>query len=326
MYDPLRPRWAWPKYSRVGEASYGLMGVLNVTPDSFYDGGAYYKATAHPSARPQAVWVDRAIKRGVAMFQAGARYIDVGGESSRPGADPVSVEEERSRVIPVIQGLSAALPNAVISIDTVKPEIADEAILSGARVINDISGLSNPEMRSIATRHHAGVVIMHMRGTPKTMQEGDLSAADIVEVVYHALREAAERALADGLTPAQIALDIGIGFGKTVQQNIDLLAGLERFLDLGYPLLVGASRKSMIGAITGAPVESRLPGSLAALIEARRRGASIFRVHDVAESAQALQVSEAIQLANGGALSTDDQGSDSVVSQGEVGQGGASCS
>lgn len=272
------------------------MGVLNVTPDSFYDGGRYYEghdAHIHSSELREA-WVQRAVERGVQLFDEGARYIDIGGESSRPGADPVSIEEELARVIPVIEQLSQRLPEAVISIDTVKPEVASEALRCGASVINDIRGLRDPRLREVAAEARAGVVIMHMRGTPKTMQEGDLSSADIVSDVYQGLKESATRAVESGIAPQSIALDIGVGFGKTVMQNLSLLHALDHFLALGYPLLVGVSRKSMIGALTGASTAERLPGSLAAIVEARRRGASIFRVHDVAESDQALKVAEAI--------------------------------
>jgi len=266
------------------------MGILNVTPDSFYDGGQYYQV----SDKPEGKRIDHAVQHGLAMLEAGARYLDIGGESSRPGADPISVEEELDRVIPVIKQLSEQAPEAVISIDTMKPQVAAHALASGARIINDISGLSNPQMREVATDYRAGVVMMHMRGTPKTMQKGDLSAPHLVSQVWSWLRDAAHQAISSGVSPSQIALDIGVGFGKTVDQNVSLLSELKRFTELGYPLLVGVSRKSMIGAITGAAAQDRLPGSVAAMIEARRRGGSIFRVHDVAESAQALAVSEAI--------------------------------
>ena len=292
------PLWSWPEHT----GTYSLMGVLNVTPDSFFDGGAYYKlsdSSGRPSHKSLAgtranQLIDHAVNHALDMLKSGAKYIDVGGESSRPGAEAITLDEELARVIPVIEELSLRAPEAVISIDTVKPLVAQRALECGAKIINDINGLSDPQMRQVAAHYKAGVVIMHMRGVPKTMQEGDLSAADIVEEVWTWLHDAANRALASSLTPAQIALDVGIGFGKTVEQNLSLLRGLGRFTKLGYPLLVGVSRKSMIGAITGATTQDRLPGSLAAMIEARRRGGAIFRVHDVSESAQALAVSEAI--------------------------------
>ena len=281
-----KPLWSWPERSGI----YSLMGILNVTPDSFYDGGRHYQV----SLTSEGKHIDLAVEHGLAMLKAGARYLDIGGESSRPGAEPVSLDEELNRVIPVIKQLSELAPEAVISIDTTKPQVAARALDSGARIINDISGLSNPEMREVAARYQAGVVIMHMRGTPKTMQTGDLSTPDIVKYVWSWLRDAAHQAVSSGISPSQIAIDIGIGFGKTVDQNISILKDLKRFTELGYPLLVGVSRKSMIGAITGAPTQHRLPGSVAAIVEARRRGGDIFRVHDVAESAQALAVSDAI--------------------------------
>ena len=278
-----RPCWTW----EVPLEHSQIMGVLNVTPDSFFDGGRY-----HHDQKAQLM--ERAADRGEQLWREGAHYLDVGGESSRPGALPVSYEEECARVLPVITELKRRLPKSVISIDTVKPKVAHAALEAGASIVNDISGLRHLEMIEVVSAFQAGVVIMHMRGTPKTMQEGDLRSPDMVEETLRWLEKAATRACQYGIREEQIAIDVGIGFGKTVAQNIDLINQLDRFKELGFPILVGISRKSMIGAITGAPVEHRLPGSLAAMIEARRRGAHIFRVHDVEESVQALQVMEAI--------------------------------
>jgi len=267
--------WSWPLAERA------LMAVINVTPDSFYDGGVR-------SAAP------RAIEDGVKMWEAGARYLDVGGESSRPGALPVSEAEELHRVIPVIEGLREALPEAVISIDTVKPKVAREALEAGARVINDINGMREPEMRRVAAESGAGVVIMHMRGRPETMQRGDLSSADISREVITWLQARVEDCLSEGLSRAQIALDPGVGFGKTLEQNLELIARLPELSALGHQVVLGVSRKSYIGALTGAAVERRLAGTLASCVFAGVYGPQLWRVHDVEEAAQALAVLEAL--------------------------------
>lgn len=259
------------------------MGVLNVTPDSFFDGGRFHHE--EPS-----LLIDKAVKQGLILIQEGAHYLDIGGESSRPGATPVSLEEELRRVIPVIRNIHRECPQTIISVDTIKPQVAEEALRNGASIINDIRGFRDPDMLSVAASQNAGICIMHMRGTPQTMQLGDLSSSDLVQEVVRWLSTAVERALKAGVSEHAISLDVGIGFGKTVEQNIELIIRLEEVLALGFPVLIGLSRKSMIGAITQAKVEDRLPGSIAALLEAWRRGASIFRVHDVWESVQALQV------------------------------------
>lgn len=270
-----RPLWSWPRDERA------LMAIINVTPDSFYDGGVR-SSTA------------RAIDDGVAMWAAGARYLDVGGESSRPGAEPVSEAEELRRVLPVIEGLVKRAPEAVISIDTVKPNVARRAVEAGARVINNIRGGRDPEMREVMASTQAGVVLMHMRGAPKTMQQGDLSSADISAEVCAWLKARAALCEAEGVAREAIMLDPGIGFGKTPQQNLELIARLPELANLGYPVLLALSRKSYIGALTGAPAEERLAGTIASYVYAALKGPQLWRVHDVREAQQALTLLTAL--------------------------------
>ena len=249
-----------------------IMGILNVTPDSFSDGGRY----TEPGP---------AIERGLQMAREGALILDVGGESSRPGAEPVSAAEEIRRVVPVLTGLAAAT-DVLLSVDTTKAEVAEQALAAGAHIINDISALTaDPGMTDVARRHGAGVVLMHMQGTPRTMQR-EPAYRDVVEEVARYLEERV-RALAEaGLDPAGLAVDPGLGFGKTVEHNVALLRGLPRLTRLGYPVLVGASRKSFLGRLTGRAVDERLAPSLAALAFAVQQGAHILRVHDVKESCE----------------------------------------
>ena len=293
-----QPLWIWPE-ATLGRVS--LMGILNVTPDSFYDGGLYHAAQS-------AELVQRSTVQGLKLLKEGALYLDIGGESSRPGADPVSTEEELNRVIPVIESLIAEVPHVVISVDTVKPAVAEAALNAGARIINDIRGLRDTEMRALAAQRRAGVVIMHMRGTPKTMQVGDLHSDHLVAETLDWLSAQCELAVAAGMNSSQLAVDVGIGFGKTVIQNLTLMKDLRKFKSLSPNLLVGASRKSFIGAITGATVRDRLPGSISAITESMRRGGNIFRVHDVASSRQALMIAESIRQGSNAAppLSLDE--------------------
>lgn len=277
--------WQWPEKS-LSRCS--LMGIINVTPDSFYDGGRLHH-------QQQKELIKKATEQGLRFIEEGALYLDIGGESSRPGAEPVSDSEELDRVLPVIEALIKEQPKAIISIDTVKPAVASAALNSGALIINDISGLRNPKMRYLAAQKKAGVVIMHMRGTPRTMQKGNLHADDIVNLTYHWLQNALNEALKQGLKKEQISIDIGIGFGKTVSQNLLLIKHLNHFLTLDCHLLVGISRKSFIGALSGDKVNDRLPGSLVAMITAMKKGGKIFRVHDVAESRQALIVAKSLE-------------------------------
>lgn len=273
-----------------------IMGILNVTPDSFSDGGRFVKKVmSHES------WVmsEEAVARALKMVEEGADIIDVGGESSRPGSEPVSVEEELRRVVPVIRALREKLqarakeknlPQAgvEVSIDTTKSIVAAQAVEAGATMINDISaGRFDPEMFSVAASTQATICLMHMLGTPKTMQQSPYYE-DVVAEVKDFLRERIASAQAAGIAREKIWIDPGIGFGKRVEDNLALLHGLDQFLDLGCPVLIGASRKSFIGALTGAPVENRLPGSLAAAASAIRNGAQILRVHDVAATRQFL--------------------------------------
>ncbi len=238
-----------------------LMGILNVTPDSFSDGGRYSTATL-------------AVQRALEMVKEGASVIDIGGESSRPGAKPVSVQTELKRVIPVIKALQkkSRIP---ISIDTYKPEVADAALKAGATWINDISGLRDPAMRRLVARHRCTVIIMH-----------NSRYRDVVPDIKKFFQTQIAVAKKADIQKKQIVLDPGIGFGKTVQQNVAILKNLSKLKQLGYPTLVGASRKSFIGKLTGADVDHRLPGTLAAHMVAVKNGATWLRVHDVAEHQQ----------------------------------------
>lgn len=261
-----------------------IMGILNVTPDSFSDGGRFFNLQA-------------AVDRGLQMIQEGADIIDVGGESTRPGAAAVSAEEELARVIPVIQALSKA-PGAILSIDTIKAGVAQRAVEAGARIINDVSALTNdPDMPRVAKESGAGVILMHMQGTPRTMQK-DPHYADVVADVRDYLRARVEVLTTGGVALDAIAVDPGIGFGKTLEHNVRLLANLKALTTMGRPVVVGLSRKSFLGALTGCEVNERLAPSLAGLVFCILNGAHILRVHDVKESRQAMTV--AMTLAEAG--------------------------
>jgi dihydropteroate synthase len=243
-----------------------VMGILNVTPDSFSDGGRFLQA-------------DAAVAHGLAMLEAGADIIDVGGESTRPGADAVSAADEMDRVLPVVAGLSDA--GAVISIDTSKAEVADAALAAGAAIVNDVTALGDPDMAEVVRAGGAGVVLMHMLGTPRTMQT-DPHYDDVVAEVAGFLDDRAEAAQEAGIPAAAICVDPGIGFGKTLNHNLRLLAGVGELARLGYPVLVGASRKSWITHLLGdLPPEDREPPTLAAHALAIAGGAAVIRVHDV---------------------------------------------
>jgi dihydropteroate synthase len=257
-----------------------IMGVLNVTPDSFSDGGRYLD-------------VERAVEQGVRMAAEGAEIIDVGGESSRPGSDPVSAQEELDRVGPVIERLAAAV-DVPISIDSYKPETVDACLGHGASMANDIGGLRDPGMIAVIAKHRAPVVIMHMRGEPKTMQR-DVRYDDVVGEVKSYLAARAAAALEAGV--CEVIVDPGIGFGKTAEHNLQILKRLDEFRTLGLPLLVGPSRKSFIGAITGASPGERLEGTIAAVTACVLAGVDIVRVHDVKPAKQAIAVAEAIRKA-----------------------------
>ena len=263
-----------------------LMGILNVTPDSFSDGGM------HAS-------LDAAVSAALAMVDNGAEIIDVGGESTRPGSDPVSAEVELERVVPVIAAVRART-DAVLSVDTTKASVAYAALDAGADIINDVSGLTlDPEMVSVAAETGAGVVVMHMRGLPKTMQTGDLRSTDIVGEVCAYLHGRIERLVAAGVARSAICVDPGIGFGKTLEQNLALSAAFSRYAALERPVLLGPSRKSFIGALTDQPVDRRLPGTAAACALAAADGVHWLRVHDVREMMDVVRVAEAIKRARG---------------------------
>jgi len=263
-----------------------VMGVLNVTPDSFSDGGAAYDPADHP---------DRAVAAGRALLAAGADVVDVGGESTRPGAAPVGVDEEAARVVPVVAALAA--DGAVVSVDTRRVEVARAALAAGAAIVNDVGGTAegaDTGMAAAVAAVGAAYVVMHMRGEPRTMQD-DPVYVDVVGEVEAALLAAVVRARAAGVGADRIAIDPGIGFGKTLEHNLALLAAVPRFAGHGLPVAVGTSRKSFLGRITGvdAPAD-RLAGSLASAVLSVRDGARIVRVHDVAETVAALRVLAAV--------------------------------
>lgn len=262
------------------------MGILNVTPDSFSDGGAFFDPAI-------------ALDHARAMVAAGADLIDVGGESTRPGAAPVCVEDELARVIPVIEALAAELP-VPISVDTSKPEVMAAAVRAGAGMINDVGALGAPGALEAARDLGVPVCLMHMRGEPRTMQVAP-HYGDVVGEVRDFLAQRSAACVAAGISPERLVIDPGFGFGKTLDHNLALLARLGELRDLGLPILVGLSRKSMLGAITGRAVGERLPASLAAALLAVERGASILRVHDVASTVDVLKVQEAVRLAASGA-------------------------
>lgn len=257
-----------------------IMGIVNVTPDSFSDGGKYYD--------PQ-----RAIEHGFRLLEDGAAILDVGGESTRPGAPEVSTEEELERVIPVIEALADA--GAAVSVDTSKAEVMRQAAEAGAIIINDVYALRQKGSLQTAAESGCGVCLMHMQGVPRTMQAAP-SYQNLIEEVRLFLKERADAALAAGIAAKSIVLDPGFGFGKTVGQNFELLARTQDFLSLGYSLLYGMSRKSSLGAVTGkASASERVVSSVAAHLLAAERGASILRVHDAAEMREALLVYEAMK-------------------------------
>ena len=265
-----------------------VMGVLNVTPDSFSDGGRFDTPA-------------RAIEHGLRMAEEGADFIDVGGESTRPksqaygeGGDPVGEEEELRRVLPVIEGLARRSP-VPISIDTYRSRVAREALRAGASIVNDISAFHfDPAMPAVVAEADAAAVMMHIRGTPKTMQSNPVYR-DLWGEILAYLQEGIDRARASGVR--QLLVDPGIGFGKTAQQNLRLIAELRAMRSLGLPILVGPSRKSFIGEILGLPVAERLEGTLAAVVGAVLNGAHVVRVHDVREAVRAVRVADALKSA-----------------------------
>jgi dihydropteroate synthase len=256
------------------------MGVLNVTPDSFSDGGAFFE--------PQA-----AIAHGLELAAQGASLIDVGGESTRPGAEPVAAQEELRRVLPVIEGLAAAGLTARISIDTSKLAVARAALDAGASYVNDVTAFrAEPELAELVAARDVDCCLMHMRGEPRTMQR-EPHYEDVVSDVLAFLDNRVQAALAAGVRRERIMIDPGIGFGKTVAHNLALLARLDEFATLGLPIVIGTSRKSFLGAITGRPDGDRVAATIATCVMAFERGASVFRVHDVQAVNDALMVAAA---------------------------------
>ncbi len=257
-----------------------LMGIVNVTPDSFSDGGQHART-------------ESAIRHAHTLIQEGADILDIGGESTRPGALPVSVQDELARVIPVIKALLHS--GVAISVDTCKPEVMQAALDVGADIINDVTGMRDVSAQRIVARHgHCGVCVMHMQGEPRTMQTKP-HYNDVVHDIHAELVRQAHQLESLGIQSERISLDPGFGFGKTVEQNYQLLANLNVIANTGYPVVLGVSRKSMIGAVTGQSVDHRLSGSISAALAGVVRGARVLRVHDVRETRDALSVWHAVE-------------------------------
>ena len=258
-----------------------VMGIVNVTPDSFSDGGMFEDAEA-------------AVKHGLQLFEEGADVLDVGGESTRPGADPVPGDEERRRVLPVIEGLRRDAPEAVLSVDTRKAAVARDALSAGAVVVNDIGAGTDPEMFEVVASATAGMVLMHMRGEPKTMQ-ADPRYDDVVSDVRGFLAERVEAAVAAGIGRSRLCVDPGIGFGKNLEHNLALLRSIGSLREVGVPILAGVSRKRFIGELSGSDDPAgRLEGSVVAAVWCASQGVEMVRVHDVAPTVRALRVVDAI--------------------------------
>jgi dihydropteroate synthase len=269
---------------RLGERTL-VMGVLNVTPDSFSDGGKFHQQ-------------ERAIEHALAMERVGADLLDIGGESTRPGSEETPASEELERILPVLEGLRGRL-KIPISVDTRRSTVAELAIRAGAQIINDVSGMrSDPGIAEVAARHRVPLILMHMRGDPRTMQKGPF-ARDVVKDVMQGLRSSITTATKAGVAKSQIILDPGIGFGKSYAQNYELLQKLPRLAKLGHPLLVGTSRKGFLGATLArdgkpAPPEERIWGTAATVTASILNGAHIVRVHDVAEMVQVARVTDCL--------------------------------
>lgn len=261
------------------------MGILNVTPDSFSDGGDFLDVQA-------------AVAFAGKMLDEGASSVDVGGESTRPGSEPVSGEEEMRRVIPAVRGILEMKPDALVSVDTYRATVAEAALEAGAAIINDVTALRGDErMAQVVAEAECPVVLMHMRGEPKTMQD-DPRYENVVREVRDFLARRAESAMTAGVSPESIILDPGLGFGKTMEHNLALLGNMGEIVELGFPVLVGVSRKGFIGEVTGArEAKERVPGTAAVNVMAYERGARVFRVHDVRPNREALAMAEAIASA-----------------------------
>ena len=266
--------------SRMDLDSAKVMGILNVTPDSFSDGGRF------PDAQS-------AIKAGLRMATEGADFIDIGGESTRPGAAEVSEEDELRRILPVIEGIKRE-SDVKVSIDTIKARVARRAIAAGADMVNDVSALADPAMMPLLRETRVPVVVMHMRGTPRTMQT-DTRYVDLLSSVVGYLRRAAARAAAAGIPDDKVLVDPGIGFGKSSNGNLEILRQLETLRSIGRPILIGASRKSFIGAVLDLPVKQRVEGSLAVAALAVWQGAHVIRAHDVPATVRVVRMIEAIR-------------------------------
>jgi len=275
---------------RIGDRAFDcsertlVMGILNVTPDSFSDGGRFFTPVY-------------ATRHAVQMAADGADVIDVGGESTRPGSDPVSVPEEIDRVAPVIARLLEEAPGVAVSVDTRKAEVAVAALEAGATIVNDVSGGADPAMFDLVRERDAALVLMHMRGEPKTMQEAP-HYEDVVAEVHGYLRERVEAAVFAGIEPERLAIDPGIGFGKDLDHNLTLMHHIDALLDLGRPVLVGPSRKRFIGAILDLPEDQRDEGTAGAVAWMVSRGAHAVRVHDVKTVVRAIRVIDAIARAD----------------------------
>jgi dihydropteroate synthase len=281
--DPgASPEALWTTRNRVvvGDARPRVMGIVNVTPDSFSDGG-------RNASR------DEAVAHARRLVAEGADLLDIGGESSRPGAEPVSIEEELRRVLPVVEALAGTV-EVPISVDTTKAEVARRCLEAGAEIVNDITALADPTMARLVAETGGGVVLMHMRGTPPTMQL-DPRYDDVVAEVVGFLARRVEFAQSQGIPRERIAVDPGIGFGKTLEHNLSLLRNLDRFASLGCAVLVGTSRKRLLGDLTGRPVADRTTASVVSALAAIERGARIVRVHEVGPMVDALKVWEALR-------------------------------
>jgi dihydropteroate synthase len=258
------------------------MGIVNVTPDSFSDGGQHART-------------ESAIRHAHTLIQEGADILDIGGESTRPGALPVSVRDELGRILPVIKALLHS--GVAISVDTCKPEVMQAVLDIGADIINDVTGMRDASAQRIVARHgHCGICLMHMQGEPRTMQANP-HYNNVVQDIKTELLQQAQVLESLGVQSARVSLDPGFGFGKTVEQNYQLLANLKSIVETGYPLVLGVSRKSMIGAVTEQTVDNRMSGSIAAALAGVQRGARVLRVHDVRETRDALSVWHAIEEA-----------------------------
>jgi dihydropteroate synthase len=258
------------------------MGVLNITPDSFSDGGKYFD---------NKIILNKVIEDAIKMEKEGADFIDVGGESTRPGSEKISIAEELQRVIPVITEIKKKI-RIPISIDTYKSEVAEEALKAGASIVNDISGFKFDErIAGVTAKYNSSCILMHMKGTPKNMQKNPVYE-NVVEEVYDCLKDSIDIAKNSGIK--QIIIDVGIGFGKTLQHNLELLRNLKRFTELDCPVLLGVSRKSFIDKIYHATINERLEGTIAANTIGIMNGANIIRVHDVLENVKAVRVADEI--------------------------------